>query len=551
MITLIMLLIAAAPVQAEYSQETATEAAKRMIAYKIVTGFPDGDLHLGDPITRAQFVTLMVRAFGQGDNAALLAGTNTGFEDITASDAWATGYIAMAKALVEKNGHRLGVNAEGTQFAPKANLTSAEAVAFLMKFLGVQPDNSLSWPDSYLTPAVAKGVITAEDRAQLQVLGNAPANRGFVFYLADQAFYNYKSNGKTIYTTYADTTPPKLTVDQPASPTTESKVTITGKVEEATSLHIGTSEVSIHANGQFQHDVPLVLGANAIKVTAVDLAGNRAEQSVMVTRTEPVVVRQIDMSVSMGNGKVPVNHSANLIVTFTENGKEIEPLPFKVTVDPALGTFDARTNTFTASRTPGKGSLTVEAEKGVKRQVSVETFNGLAMISVTPNGVAVLPGEELQMEARGYDYLGNEVPLESVQWSVVMNIAKIDQTGKVVIPDISGMVVVNAFSGGQFGTAYLRVNAGEIVVEANVPHTLKPGEQVHIPMVVYQDGKVVNLPIQVDTQVGTWDPNTMTLTATKVPGRGNFIIYVAGVAQEYWIEVIAETQGGGGQGETP
>lgn len=521
-----------------YSPATAEASAKRMVDLKLLTGTPDGNLNLGASITRAEFVTMMVRAYGQEGTAKAVRGAPTGFQDV-APDAWYSGYVAVAKNLVAQNGHKLGVNAEGTEFSPNQGLTAAEAVAFLMKFLGVQANSTLPWPDSYLSVAVEKGIITPADRAQITTL-NGAATRGLIFYLSDQAFYNYTgSNGKTIYATYSDTTPPELSVTPPPPTTTEAKATVAGRVKDATALYNGTQQVSFQTDGSFSLEWPLTDGVNRLTLTAVDRAGNKTSQTVSITRLPQIVLRAINASLA-GEGKVPVDHTAELSVTFTENDKEIAALPFTVTVDPALGSYDQATGLFKAGRTAGKGVIIVQAEGGLRAEVPVEVFNGLSLISVSPSNITVVPGQEIQLTAQGMDYLGNPVEIGEVTWSVIPAGVKIDQTGKIQIPAGRGLIVVNATAGGKTGAAFLRLSDAPITIEAQVPSQVTVGQKVHIPISVLQDGQALDLPVQVHTELGTWDSATQTLTITRAPGKGNLIISAGEQAVEYWIEIVAE-----------
>jgi hypothetical protein len=194
---------------------------------KILLGRPDG-LALGAEITRAELVTLIVRAFGKEEDSKLLKGSAS-FPDT--SNHWASGYIAMAVALAEKAGSDPIGMPDGS-FQPDTKLTSAQAVAFLMKFLGVKADGGKAWPNNYLDVAVERGLLTAEDKALIAPMLNQNATRGLVFYLFDRAFNSYNlGSGKTFYTQYVDTTSPVVTIDKNYTITPEGKVILKGKVE--------------------------------------------------------------------------------------------------------------------------------------------------------------------------------------------------------------------------------------------------------------------------------------------------------------------------------
>ncbi|HWI60878.1 MAG TPA: hypothetical protein VNT75_03470, partial [Symbiobacteriaceae bacterium] len=232
---------------AAYTPAAGEEAGARMQKLGIIQGRPDG-LALNSEITRAELVTVIVRAFGKEDDAKLLKGS-TIFPDI--QNHWASGNIAMAVALVEKAGSD-PIGMPNGKFEPDTKLTPAQAVAFLMKFLGQKADAGKTWPSNYLDVAVEKGLITADDKALIAPMLNENATRGLVFYMFDRAFVSYKlPTGGTFYTTYVDTKAPELTVDAVAETTIDSKVTITGSVKDYTELYVGTTKVTPAADGKF------------------------------------------------------------------------------------------------------------------------------------------------------------------------------------------------------------------------------------------------------------------------------------------------------------
>lgn len=75
------------------------EAERRMKALGLVQGRPDG-LAANLPITRAEFVTVIVRALGREGRAAELFGTQS-FDDVSPSH-WASGYVAAAQELIRQ-----------------------------------------------------------------------------------------------------------------------------------------------------------------------------------------------------------------------------------------------------------------------------------------------------------------------------------------------------------------------------------------------------------------------------------------------------------------
>jgi len=265
-------------------------AAARMKALKLISGDKNGDLRLNDNITRAELVTIIVRSFGQESNAKPLAGSSS-FADT--SGQWYSGYIAAAKSLVEKQGGAIG-QPDG-KFNPNGNVTSAEAIAFMMKFVGVKPDTTKKWPDDYISAAVHAGLITADDQKQLDGNKNSKADRGLVFYLADQAFSSYKlAGGRTVYTTYLDKTPPTLTVDKYESATKEESIPLSGTVSADSTVAIGDNKATVGKDGKWKGTAKLKVGEKQeIAITATDLAGNKSVKKITIDQQGESVLDEV------------------------------------------------------------------------------------------------------------------------------------------------------------------------------------------------------------------------------------------------------------------
>ncbi|MFZ5827868.1 MAG: putative Ig domain-containing protein [Bacillota bacterium] len=362
----------AAPVHGFEAPEI-TRAAERMRDLGVVTGYEDGSLRLENTISRAELVTIIVRAYGKKDAAELLKGTQT-YEDVAPTH-WASGYIALAKSMIEENGQSMGVTA--STFQPDTTVTAAQSVAFLMKFLGIKPDPTLSWPMDYVQGAVSAEMITEADAFSLDGLLDSPANRGLVFYLADKAFYSYPiANGKSLYQTYVDPEPPTLTVNQTPTETAEAILLLMGKAEGAEAVQVGSSSpIEVDADGSFTADIELKIGPNEIVITAVDLVGNASEQSVKVTRTRPPTGALDHLEIKPAKATVEPGWIVQLEVTGRDaNGNPVKVDP-EVRIDPPnAGWFDLPTRHF---GTQQPGTVTITATAGGKQASTT--------IEVTPN----------------------------------------------------------------------------------------------------------------------------------------------------------------------
>ncbi|KIL38776.1 hypothetical protein SD70_24095 [Gordoniibacillus kamchatkensis] len=200
----------AAPGQSDY--QTAFDFMKNL---SVVDGFPDGQAHLNDNLTRAQLVAVLVRAAGQDNNAKLLTGA-VSFSDTGST--WASGYIAVAKNQGWASGYPDG------KFRPDDKVTYAELIQILDNALGIKPTPDLSWPESAINAAIQAGIISADE--DIAALAGQFAPRGAAFYYANNAFLNVPlPSGKNFYSTYlgkdigpAKKTPPPSPPSPPQPP---------------------------------------------------------------------------------------------------------------------------------------------------------------------------------------------------------------------------------------------------------------------------------------------------------------------------------------------
>ncbi|HEY3367456.1 MAG TPA: hypothetical protein VGK74_20565 [Symbiobacteriaceae bacterium] len=385
-------------------------AAKRMQDLGLVQGKGGSDLALNDAITRAELVTIIVRAFGKGNDAKLLKGAPA-FPDTAAH--WASGEIALAKNLIEANGFKMGM--PDGKFNPDGKVTTAEAIAFVMKFLGAPADASKSWPQDYLAGAVAGNLISADDAAAVTPVLGAPATRGLVFYLADQAFFSYKlPSGKTVYTQYTKPAALKLTLDAVAPTTDNDSVTISG-IADATAIavYVGSSKSPVTlTNGKFSAPVSLTMGDNTIAVMEYDLAGNSFSQTVKVARTVGAVAK---VEASLGKALLKAGEATDLTVVAKDaKGNVIKDADPKVTVPAEVGTY--ANGRVTAAMKPATGKVTV-AVGDVSTSLDVAVVAGdLKTITVSGPTSAKI-GQAVTFTAKGVDAGGNEVAMTGVQWS--------------------------------------------------------------------------------------------------------------------------------------
>jgi len=152
------------------------EAAERLLAMHILTGFEDGSLRLEENITREQFATLAVRLLDKEKEAESLKKDSI-FSDVK-KNRWSVGYINVAvnQGLIVGRG-------DGT-FAPADKITHGEIITILVRLLGYEKavDKNKKWPQNYIDKAQELGISMANG-----IDPSAPATRGDVVEYIDKS----------------------------------------------------------------------------------------------------------------------------------------------------------------------------------------------------------------------------------------------------------------------------------------------------------------------------------------------------------------------------
>ena len=128
------------------------EIAGILGSLSIVSGYPDGSLHLEDNVTRAQFTKIMVTA-SKYKNSVSTKSTTSPFKDVPYSD-WAAPYVSVAVA----NGIISGY--PDATFKPDQNVTLEEAVTVALNLMGYSSEDfGSSWPYGQLSMATNTGLL--------------------------------------------------------------------------------------------------------------------------------------------------------------------------------------------------------------------------------------------------------------------------------------------------------------------------------------------------------------------------------------------------------
>lgn len=124
------------------------EAANKLVAMGIISGYEDGSLGLEDNLTREQFATIVVRLLSK-ENEVNKFKQDSIFSDVK-KERWSAGYvnIAVKEGLIVGRG-------DGT-FDPQGNITHAEILTVLVRLLGYEKtiDPNKPWPENYISKAI-------------------------------------------------------------------------------------------------------------------------------------------------------------------------------------------------------------------------------------------------------------------------------------------------------------------------------------------------------------------------------------------------------------
>ena len=152
----------------ENSDAKLVENTYELKGYGILKGDPDGNLRLEENITRAEAITLLIRANAELNEVAQREMLDVKFDDI--KEHWAIQEISFA----HQNGLVDGTSV--TTFEPERNVTNAEFIKMLVTLLGYKPmAERMGYPQGYVMTASQQGVT---DGMNLNL--DADATRGDV-----------------------------------------------------------------------------------------------------------------------------------------------------------------------------------------------------------------------------------------------------------------------------------------------------------------------------------------------------------------------------------
>ena len=133
------------------SQKTRYDyAVEDLTSKKIINGFPDGNFHPYDNVTRAQFAKMIVIAIDKENEKT----ASVHFNDISDGH-WAFNYVKIANKLKIVQGY------EDDTFKPEKNISYAEAVTMALRALGYEPGQNATghWYTRYMELAEDGGLL--------------------------------------------------------------------------------------------------------------------------------------------------------------------------------------------------------------------------------------------------------------------------------------------------------------------------------------------------------------------------------------------------------
>lgn len=335
---------------------TDSDLLRVLTEYGVVRGDEKRNLNLEKPITRAEMITIMVRAVGAEDDVKYFTGLNK-FVDVRPTD-WFSGYINYGAV-------RELVKGDGTGYVrPNDQITWAEALTLLLRVVDREPVGG-EWPSNVVVVAAELGLVPS-GVSMLNI--RQPAIRGDIFESLAKAITTLKTpTGETYIQKYIDNTPPSLTVNNIASPVNQERITVSGTVSQDAARVLVNGNAASISGTRWSATVSLNPGTNTLEVVAEDLAGNRATQSVSVERTYPVA----RIEITGPNKVVPNSTNTYTVKAYNQSGAEVALTGATASVQGNIGVFDLNTGKFVASSTPGKGQIVISLGN-ITKSIDVE-----------------------------------------------------------------------------------------------------------------------------------------------------------------------------------
>lgn len=170
-LTVFALIVTDLKIPSDIARHWSEDDVLKMVSLRVVTGFEDGTFRPDQPVTRAQFTTMLARAMGLQPSSTLPP-----FSDEIPS--WAAGYVSVAVSAGLVTGYD-----DGT-FRPDELITRQELAVMVSRALNgtgsaalnfTDADEIAEWARDAVAQAVAAGIVTGFDDGTFRP--NATATR--------------------------------------------------------------------------------------------------------------------------------------------------------------------------------------------------------------------------------------------------------------------------------------------------------------------------------------------------------------------------------------
>lgn len=498
----------------------------RLKALGIVKGDDLGNFNPNNPITRAEFTTMVVRMLGL-ETAASYVATPTQFPDVTAASAWAYGYINIATNRGLIKGYE-----DGT-FRPNNNVTQAEALTILLRALGYTDNLPGNWPIDYIMMGAELGVIStgfAPDvpatRALIATLVNntldenlvkedTTASGAFIGFIgkygAPTTLYQdaFDVTGSTYLTgivSAVDTTNGTITIGSNPATDYVSGVAIYGK-DSVSELKGQYVRATLNKDGDIIFITVTTKQEVVGEITAVDtvnlkvtVGGTQYE----VLPTAEVVKNGATLTTTIAGALVAVK-DASATLLFDNNGKVYRIVASLLDKE---GTITAK-----ATETSATGTVTNKINTSVGGPYNVKSSTTIVRNGATASFADLAIGDEVKFSVNGSDLVYVDAFINILEDYVINN----------YVADASGATIVATKDGVQTSFPVAKDSNGNLLV--GMSHILANGGSLGktYKLTLNRNGQVKAVALQ--TAVGPTTEKVKTIASKDQVGSGSPVVY--------------------------
>jgi len=334
--------------------QTAEEKYQALVEAGIFEGFPDGQAHLDQNMTRAQAAKIVAVLLGLEENAAAASI----YKDLKGAE-WAAGYIGAATEAGILEGRGNGV------FDPSANVTIQELAKIMVEAIGLEVDATATaegadeWAQAYVAAAVKAGLIPQQSDY------TAPASRTI---LVEASYSAYEAAQEDEVATFA------------AQATGAKKITVNfGKAVDTTKVALTVKKGTISVN------VAKTTFAEDKKSAVVELSGKLTEGDYTVSATG-VEAEALTATIKAENEKVTKIEFSSNVAPLAEvaGGDGVNDLKIPYKVLNQYGENITKTTSLTSNFPSGTamGQANINQNSGVVEIVGTYKINDAVAVTL-------------------------------------------------------------------------------------------------------------------------------------------------------------------------